>query len=280
MGPRSRTSAAGNRQPADARARRGPPVEDAPAATPADHADARGLIDVSRRLSGRVGALRFARPVTHVYNPLEYAWRPHEAYLRRYGAGRRRVLLVGMNPGPFGMAQTGVPFGDVVMVRDLLGIEAAVGRPAHEHPKRPIEGFHCRRCEISGTRLWGWVRDRFGSADAFFRDHFVANYCPLVFMEDTGRNRTPDKLPAGERAPLYAACDEALRDIVEILRPETIVGIGGFAERRARDALQGFGGRVGGMLHPSPASPLANVDWATQADAALERIGATCRAGP
>lgn len=231
------------------------------------------LVEVSRQLSAAVEALAFEPPVTHVYNPLQYAWAPHEVYLRRYGRGRRRVLLIGMNPGPFGMAQTGVPFGDVSMVRDFLGIDAAVTRPAREHPKRRIEGFACRRCEISGTRLWGWIRDRFGTPAVFFRDFFVANYCPLVFMEASARNRTPDKLPAGERAQLFAACDEALRQAVRIMQPEVVVGVGGFAERRAREALAGFRGIIGGMLHPSPASPLANRDWARQADAHLTRLG-------
>jgi single-strand selective monofunctional uracil DNA glycosylase len=231
------------------------------------------LVDVSRRLSSRVSALTFAPPVTHVYNPLEYAWRPHEAYLEKYGIGRRRVLLVGMNPGPFGMAQTGVPFGDVASVRDFLGISAPVDKPVHQHAKRLVEGFDCPRSEVSGTRLWGWAHDRFGSADAFFRDYFVANYCPLVFMEDSGRNRTPDKLPASERIPLFAACDDALREIVDLLKPEVIIGIGGFAERRVREALPTFAGLVGCMLHPSPASPLANRNWPAQADAALRKLG-------
>ena len=231
------------------------------------------LIDISRRLSARVSDLTFAAPVTHVYNPLQYARRPHEVYLNTYGAGRKRVLFVGMNPGPFGMAQTGVPFGDVASVRDFLGITAAVDSPSHQHPKRLVEGFDCSRAEVSGTRLWGWVRDRFGSASAFFSDCFVANYCPLVFMEETGRNRTPDKLPPNERAPLFAACDDALRAVVETLAPEIVVGIGGFAERRARDALSGFTGTIGSMLHPSPASPRANRNWPEQADLAMSKVG-------
>jgi single-strand selective monofunctional uracil DNA glycosylase len=225
-----------------------------------------------------VSALTFAPPVTHVYNPLEYARVPHEAYLTKYGVGRKRVLLVGMNPGPFGMAQTGVPFGDVACVRDFLGIHGRVDSPAVQHSSRPIEGFDCGRCEISGTRLWGWVRDRFGTADAFFRDHFVANYCPLVFMEASGRNRTPDKLPAHEREPLFAACDEALREIVQVLRPEVVIGIGAFAERRACEALADSGVRISSMLHPSPASPLANRNWAEAADAALQRARAAIAA--
>jgi single-strand selective monofunctional uracil DNA glycosylase len=64
------------------------------------------------------------------------------------------------------MAQTGVPFGEVGLVRDFLGIEAKVDQPARVHPKRPIEGFACMRSEVSGRRVWGWVQDRFGSADA------------------------------------------------------------------------------------------------------------------
>ena len=236
------------------------------------------LIDVSRRLSSRVSSLTFAPPVTHVYNPLEYARSPHEAYLKKYGTGLRRVLLIGMNPGPFGMAQTGVPFGDVASVRDFLGVTAPVDQPPQQHAKRLIEGFDCRRSEVSGSRLWGWARDRFGSADAFFRDYFVANYCPLVFMEESGRNRTPDKLTASERVSLFAACDAALREMVEVLKPEVIIGVGGFAERRVRDALPAFPGLIGSMLHPSPASPLANRNWPAQADAALRKLGVELRA--
>jgi single-strand selective monofunctional uracil DNA glycosylase len=231
------------------------------------------LVDISRSLSDAVGSLTFGPPVACVYNPLVYARQSHEAYLVRYGGGRRRVLLIGMNPGPFGMAQTGVPFGDVAMVRDFLDIDAPVGKPAVEHPGRLVQGFGCARAEVSGTRLWGWARARFGTADAFFRRFFVANYCPLVFMEASGRNRTPDRLPAHEREPLFAACDVALRQIVAQVDPDAVVGVGGFAERRAREALRDFRGTIGGVLHPSPASPRANRDWAGQVERELRGLG-------
>ncbi|HET8968885.1 MAG TPA: uracil-DNA glycosylase family protein [Gaiellaceae bacterium] len=230
------------------------------------------LVDISAELSARVEELEFPS-VPFVYNPLDYARGPHEAYLERWGRKTpREALLVGMNPGPFGMAQTGVPFGDVAMVRDFLGITGPVGRPAREHPRRPISGFACTRSEVSGTRLWGWVRDRFSTADRFFDRAFVANWCPLVFMDESGRNRTPDKLPSDERGPLFRACDEALARIVDALRPTLVVGIGRFAERRAYEAL-GDGARIGSIPHPSPASPAANRGWADAVDERLRELG-------
>jgi single-strand selective monofunctional uracil DNA glycosylase len=231
------------------------------------------LVDIARRLSNDVKRLRFAKPVAYVYNPLDYAWKPHRAYLERYGRGEPQVILLGMNPGPFGMAQTGVPFGDVGMVRDWLGIEAPVEHPSHEHPKRRVSGFRCQRGEVSGQRLWGWARDHFGTPQRFFESFFVANYCPLAFIEASGRNRTPDKLPRKESAALFAACDMALRRTVERLHPEHVVGVGRFAADRAAAALNGSGVRIGAMPHPSPASPAANRGWAAQATRALAEIG-------
>lgn len=233
------------------------------------------LIEISRELSLAVDRLRFRAPIRHVYNPLDYARAPHEAYLARYGGGPKKVLLVGMNPGPFGMAQTGVPFGDVSMVRDFMKIEGRVTRPPNEHPKRPILGFACPRSEVSGTRLWGFARDRFGTAARFFQDFFVTNYCPLVFMEESARNFTPDKLPASERDPLFHACDRALREIVEVLGPHFVIGVGAFARNRAKAALTGYSGVVGTILHPSPASPKANTGWANIVGQELVGLGVT-----
>jgi len=228
---------------------------------------------LSRRLARAVDALRFGEPVTHVYDPLAYARAPQDAYLERYARPGIEALLVGMNPGPYGMAQTGVPFGEVALVRDWLGITGRVAKPEREHPARPITGFDCPRSEVSGARLWGWARTRFGSPAEFFARFFVWNYCPLVFMEASGKNRTPDKLPAKERAPLFAACDDALRAIAAHLGPEQVIGVGAFAAERATVALDGTRYRLGVIPHPSPASPTANRGWAKQAEAALAKLG-------
>jgi len=220
------------------------------------------LIDLAKRLVRRLDGLHFAAPVSHVYNPLDYAGAAYAQYLQKYASGPKRVLFLGMNPGPFGMVQTGVPFGEVAFVRDWLGINAPIRRPAREHEKRPIEGYACPRSEVSGFRLWGFFAKRFGAAENFFADHMVMNYCPLAFLEESGRNRTPDKLPPEEREALYSECDEHLLGVLRELEPEWVVGVGGFAKNRAELVCErGFRAKVCTILHPSPASPAANRDW-------------------
>lgn len=235
--------------------------------------NAEPIIEAARRLCAAVDKLKFGPPVSHVYNPLRYAWEPHELFLRTYGLGRKRVLFVGMNPGPFGMAQNGVPFGEIKMVRDWLKISGAVLRPQREHPRRPVAGFSCHRSEVSGQRFWGLFAERFGTPKAFFSTHFVVSYCPLAFMEASGRNRTPDKLSKTEKEALFAACNKHLRAAAEILQPEWLIAIGDFAHRRIIEVFNGESPKVGRILHPSPASPSANRDWGRQVTAQLERLG-------
>lgn len=217
--------------------------------------------------------LTFGPPVTHVYNPLVYARAAWDQYCERYGRGTREILLLGMNPGPFGMAQVGVPFGEVAAARDWLGIDAKIGKPACEHPKRPIQGFACPRSEVSGARLWGWARETFETPERFFARFFVANYCPLVFMEESGRNRVPEKLPRDERTPMFEACDRALRQTIEQLQPRYVIGVGKFAEAKAQEVAEGLDVIIGSVPHPSPASPLANKGWSPLMDAALAELG-------
>ena len=229
-------------------------------------------VTIARSLGRAANRCCFDPPVTHVYNPLDYAFGAHSDYLARYCLPEAEVVLLGMNPGPWGMVQTGVPFGEVGFVRDWLGIDSGVRKPKSEHPKRPIEGFDCGRSEVSGQRLWGWAKDRFGTPDVFFSRFFVWNYCPLAFLEDSGRNRTPDKLPVAERSPLFKACDRALAEIVDFIAPSYVLGVGKFGEKRAR-AVLGDDVGIGSILHPSPASPAANRGWARQVEEQLKAFG-------
>ena len=234
---------------------------------------AKQLIVAAAGLRAKLDKLEFAPPVTHVYNPLSYAWAPYEAYLRKFAVGPKRVVFLGMNPGPFGMAQTGVPFGEVSVVRNWLKLSGAVARPPREHPRRAITGFDCPRSEVSGRRLWGLFAERFRTPEEFFREHIVLNYCPLAFIESSGCNRTPDKLPAVEKEVLFAVCDEYLRATIAILKPEWVIGIGDFAFKRAGVVFVEGTPRLGRVLHPSPASPAANRDWPGLASRQLEMLG-------
>lgn len=242
---------------------------------------AQQLLEAGQQLSHGLARLQFGSPITHVYNPHEYAWAPYEEYVKRYGAGPKRVVLLGMNPGPFGMMQTGVPFGEIAAVRDWMGIKGPVARPVPEHPKRTIMGFACQRSEVSGHRLWGWCAQRFGPAERFFEDWFVLNYCPLVFLEASGRNFTPDKLPVVPLKALHDLCDAHLAMALKALAPHWAIGLGGFAEKRLRavlesdrfDSGQARPIRVAQILHPSPASPAANRGWAEAVDRRLAELG-------
>jgi single-strand selective monofunctional uracil DNA glycosylase len=211
-----------------------------------------------------VKALRpliFGPPVSHVYNPLEYAGEPLRQYHTKFATAPKEVLLLGMNPGPWGMAQTGIPFGELHAVKDWMQINAPVGSPAKTHPKRPVMGFSCTKSEISGRRLWGWAQKTFHTPQRFFKRFFVANYCPLLFIEKSGRNRTPDQIRAAERKTLEEICDHALRRTIEYFKPRYVVGVGRFAEKRARIAIDDPEVKIGMITHPSPANPQANREW-------------------
>jgi single-strand selective monofunctional uracil DNA glycosylase len=236
----------------------------------------KALAQATTELSSACNALHFtgvAGAVAHVYNPLAYAGDAHDSYLKRFGNTKKRVVFLGMNPGPYGMMQVGVPFGEISFVRDWMKISAGVTPPNHQHPKRPIQGFECTRSEVSGKRFWGWVEQRWQTPENFFAECFVLNYCPLVFLEASGKNLTPDKLTAGERQALEAICDKHLRQAVSALEPEWIIGIGGFAKKRIDTALPDTKATVAQILHPSPQSPAANRGWAQAVDLTLAQLG-------
>ena len=206
--------------------------------------------------------LSFSAPVAYVYNPLDYAKNGWLDYCAKYGAAPKRVMFLGMNPGPWGMAQTGVPFGAVKEVTGFLDLHPKIGKPTQEHPKRPVTGLACNRNEVSGSRVWGLARERFGTAENFFKDFFIANYCPLIFYTEDAKNVTPDKIKPSEREPLLEVCDESLRWLTLIIKPRFVVGIGKFAAQRAQTALKDTDITTFGITHPSPANPKANRGWA------------------
>ncbi len=156
------------------------------------------------------------------------------------------------------------------MARDSIVRQEATSRAS----KAIDRGLECKKSEVSGRRLWGLFESRFGKPTTFFRNHFVSNYCPLAFMEESARNITPDKLPAACRVKIEQSCDRHLREIIAALDPKWVVGIGGFAEECLQRCVPKDSDiQVGRILHPSPASPAANRDWAGTATKQLIELG-------
>lgn len=241
------------------------------------------ILRAEKQMSDSLENLSFSSPVTHVYNPHVYAWDLHEWYVKTYGDSRREILLVGMNPGPWGMAQTGVPFGQVDTVKDWLKMPADIAQlirsPDKVHEKRPIDGLDCKRSEVSGRRLWKeFAEEKYKTPESFFssseQGFFVHQYCPLMFLESTGRNRTPVQIRASERKPLLEICDQALLQVIQAVQPKIIGGIGAFAADRCKIVVEqaGIDARVGKLLHPSPASPAANKGWVEKFSAQLDQL--------
>jgi single-strand selective monofunctional uracil DNA glycosylase len=180
------------------------------------------------------------------------------------------------------MAQTGVPFGEVSAVRDWLRISGAVAAPEHGHPRVSVQGFECSRSEVSGRRLWALFQETFGSAERYARDTFVSNYCPLMFLDAGGKNITPDRISRLDQADLFPLCDRFLAVLIDNLRPEWLVGVGSFAERRIRAVLQNCfnaGARVTSITHPSPANPRSRKNWVGLVRRGLEKTGVWARDG-
>lgn len=238
------------------------------------------VVERTMRFSKDVGNLSFSVDC-YVYNPLEYAWDVHKEYITRYVCRETRFFFLGMNPGPFGMVQTGVPFGEVEAVRSWLGLYGHVGKPFPEHPGRPVLGFDCTRSEVSGRRLWGLMADRFGTPEAFFQDHCIMNYCPLAFLDKgrTARNIPVDALPVSERRVLEDICTEYTRDVIRLVNPHVLIGVGGYARKKLESMAAWFMENEGRafetltILHPSPGSPAANSGWAEKVTATLEDAG-------
>lgn len=235
------------------------------------------LLAATQSMSKALEQITFRGDVACIYNPLDYAWDSHEQYLLKYGVGQKRVLFLGMNPGPYGMVQTGVPFGEIDIVKNWLKIEGMINQPDIIHPKRPIDGYDCIKSEVSGKRFWGMMADRFPDAHDFFDDAYVVNFCPLVWMTESGKNITPDKLPKAEMKPVYKICNAHIQTVIEYYQPKIIVGVGAFAEQQVLKLKNLYFDdkdfKVGRMLHPSPASPIANKFWPERAIEELVAMG-------
>ena len=210
----------------------------------------------------------------YIYNPLEYAWECHRQFLEKYVQQGAKSIFLGMNPGPFGMMQTGVPFGEINAVKQYLKINGNVEKPKKEHPSRPVEGLDVKRSEISGQRLWGLISNKYPDAD-FADDIAMFNFCPLGFIDKgkTAKNITPDKLVKAERAVLENICMQYIRDVTDCIKPKYLVGVGKYAFEKLSLLNTEGKYKVFSIIHPSPGNPLANNGWAEKTRITLMEKG-------
>ncbi|KAJ8670440.1 hypothetical protein QAD02_001699 [Eretmocerus hayati] len=226
-------------------------------------------------LSQKLRYINFNFPVEHIYDPVVYAYHTHAIYVTKYCHSNKKILFLGMNPGPWGMSQTGVPFGEVNIVKEWLKISGYIGKPFREQADRLVTGFSCTRSEISGRRFWSLFKELCGGdPEKFFRHSFLHNYCPIALMDAGGRNITPAELKGPEQYALYAACDEALAAVLRLLQVEIVLGVGRFAEKRAQTVVKtaGLPIKVLCIPHPSPRS-VGNENWNEKAKLKLREYG-------
>ncbi|XP_033227420.1 single-strand selective monofunctional uracil DNA glycosylase isoform X2 [Belonocnema kinseyi] len=229
------------------------------------------ILALEKNLSTKLSEIKFKAPIDYIYNPIEYAHDVHSNYVHTYCQGTKKILFLGMNPGPWGMSQNGVPFGEVSMAKEWLKMSGKIQKPPREHPERKITGFDCTRKEVSGLRFWGFFRDLCEKPENFFRHSYVHNYCPLAFMTSNARNITPADIKTEEQKKLLKICDDVLEEIFKLLKVEIVIGIGRFVEERAKIVMRNgkINIKVIYMAHPSPRA-LHNENWPEKAKATLE----------
>ncbi|CAH0690088.1 unnamed protein product [Spodoptera exigua] len=198
------------------------------------------FLDLADELNLSLEQFQLPKKVEVVYNPTIYAREPFEMYVRKYCNTPKPILFFGMNPGPFGMSQTGVPFGEIESVRDWLGITGQVGKPPVEIRGREVLGFQCKKTEASGKKFWGLFKNLCITPENFFRSSFVYNYLPQQWMTRSGSNLTPGECKKAEVEVLYRICDPVFHKVLELYEVEIIVAIGKFCETRAKETIKKY----------------------------------------
>jgi single-strand selective monofunctional uracil DNA glycosylase len=66
------------------------------------------LLSIELLQCAKLNDMLFSGPVEYIYNPLEYAFHMHSNFVNKFCTSTKKILFLGMNPGPWGMSQTGV----------------------------------------------------------------------------------------------------------------------------------------------------------------------------
>lgn len=227
------------------------------------------FLDIECDLNNELNELQFPKNITHIYNPIVYALNLHCQYIKKFLNGKKKVMLIGMNPGPNGMVQNGVPFGNTNTVKNLMKIQGQVDQPPSLNPKRPVTGLSCTTEEPSGVRIWNLLQKLAGSLEVFGEQCFLHNFCPLAFFDEQGKNITPSELKGKIKSTLRDICLKYLEKEIQLIQPEIIIAIGSYVGDSLRKlSKQSIYVRTNikilQLAHPSPRS-LNNNNWPEKA---------------
>jgi len=262
------------------------------------------ILAASDRLSERLAALPPVGDLVAL-DPTRYCRSAWAAYLQM-AARLGCVLVVGMNPGPHGMAQTGVPFTDPWIV-DELDLQApradvppadipAVGSWRHRsHRARGVLGS---KREESAKRLWPLLREICApyaavgpSADKIAEatrrvcnEVLLVNALPICWLDPAGKNVSAEQVekraPAQVREGLRDLVNEWLQAVADILRPAAVIGVGRWAREFVTDLDVDHFVEIpfrDGIKHPSPSAG-SEAAWRAEAEPILRRAVELSRA--
>lgn len=87
--------------------------------TEVPHSVAHRLLCIEAEQCDKLNALLFCDPVQYVYSPLEYAYDIHSNFVHKFCTSTKQILFLGMNPGPWGMSQSGVRLLTIIQLQKL-----------------------------------------------------------------------------------------------------------------------------------------------------------------
>ncbi len=247
----------------------------------------------ARRWEDLAPALRRATG-WRIWNPGLYGETWHARFRRLYRPGQHPLVVFGLNPGPYGMAQTGIPFTDIRRLVSALPDLAAELRGRGERVEPPglappgLRPYLSRSFESSAVRVYRFLKKGWGGAERGWTEVVVANPCTLLFIDPAeGKNRTPADLARAAR--LRGSGRDQVRELVEsfgrirircavesieALSPRGAILLGKDVQAALGPALRRILGeaRVIPWEHPARAVPES---WASGLLSALRRRGLT-----
>jgi len=195
-----------------------------------------------------------------VWNPALYALDIYQEYLTKFPPEPGAILALGLNPGPYGMAQTGIPFTDCRTASGALGMEMTIPGKAPDDlisRLKKANGKWRGTYERSSLGMYRFLILAWGDIKTAYRNWFVGNPCPLLFLDPERWNVTPADPRLRRMKEVGELRQRAVIGFSEILNPRGIVCFGkDVAKAVGEVAIRQVGpDRVVFYEHPARAVP-------------------------